>query len=101
MRWLKRFLASDDPIVKLVAALTEPEAQMRRELLENNGLPAMVKDVGGGLSAYGATPPFAFDLFVKQSDAERAAEILGPLMDATPSKGTDGQGNGSGDGYVR
>ena len=101
MRWLKRFLSTDDPIVKLVAALTEPEAQMRRELLENNGLAAMVKDVGGGLSAYGATPPFAFDLFVKQSDAERAAEILGPLMDATPSEDGPPDGNGAGDGYAR
>ncbi len=101
MRWLKGLLASDDPIVKLVAALSEPEAQMRRELLENNGVPAMVKDVGIGLSAYGASPPFGFDLFVKKSDAERAAEILGPLMDASPPDGDSSEGNGSGDGYAR
>ncbi|MCI0850065.1 MAG: DUF2007 domain-containing protein [Chloroflexi bacterium] len=101
MRWLKRFLASEDPIVKLVAALTEPEAQMRRELLENEGVAAMVKDVGIGLSAYGATPPFGFDLFVNRKDAERAAEILGPLIDATPPENDISEGNGSRDGYTR
>ena len=101
MRWLKRFLASEDPIVKLVAALTEPEAQMRRELLENDGVAAMVKDVGIGLSAYGATPPFGFDLFVNRKDVERAAEILGPLMDATPRDEDLSDGNGSRDGYTR
>ena len=85
MRWLKAFFASDDPIVKLVAALSEPEAQMRRELLENEGVPAMVKDRGGGLYAIGGVVPFGSDLFVKQSDVGRAAEILGPLMDTTPA----------------
>lgn len=84
MRWLKRFLSSDDPIVRLIAAMTEPEAQMRRELLESEGVPAMVKDRGGGLHAVGGSVPFGFDLFVKQSDTERAAKIIGPLMDATP-----------------
>jgi len=94
MRWLRGFFQSEDPIIKLVAALSEPEAQMRRELLENNGVPAMVKDVGGGMSAYGAAPHFGFDLFIKKSEAERAAEILGPLMDASPNE--DGPANGSG-----
>ncbi len=94
MRWLKRFLATDDPIVKLVAALTEPEAQMRQELLENESVPAMVKNVGALQSHL--QQPFSqdFDLFVKRSDAERAAEVLGPLMDATPAE--DGPSGGQG-----
>ncbi|MCH8008802.1 MAG: DUF2007 domain-containing protein [Chloroflexi bacterium] len=88
MRWLKRFLSNGDPIVKLVGALSEPEAEMRKELLERGGVPAMVKDMGFGFSAYGATPPFGFDLFVKQSDMERAEELLGSLMDAVPREDT-------------
>ncbi len=106
MRWLKQFLSSDDPIVTLVGALSEPEAQMRRELLERRGVPAMVKNVAGDSSAYGAASPYGFDLFVKRSDSELAEEILGPLIDATPpedapSDGPDGQANGAGDGYTR
>ncbi len=93
MQWLKRFLTSDDPIVKLVGTLSEPEAQMRRELLEQRGVPAMVKNMVGDSSAYGAASPFGFDLFVKRSDSELAEEILGPLMDtsigdATPEDGS-------------
>ena len=101
MRWLKRFLASDDPIVKLIAALTEPEAQMRRELLENEGVPAMVKNTGALQSHLQLPFPQDFDLYVKKSDLERAAETLGPLIDATPPDEDLSEGNGSGDGYVR
>ncbi|MCH8008801.1 MAG: DUF2007 domain-containing protein [Chloroflexi bacterium] len=101
MRWLKRFLASDDPIVKLIAALTEPEAQMRRELLENEGVPAMVKNTGALQSHLQLPFSQDFDLYVKKSDLERAAETLGPLIDATPPDEDLSEGNGSGDGYVR
>ncbi len=99
MRWLRGFFSSDDPIVKFVGALNETEARMRRELLEREGVPAMVRNVAGDTSAYGAAPLYGFALFVKQSDVERAEEILGPLMDTSqaesgPPEGPDGQGNG-------
>ena len=99
MRWLRGFFSSDDPIVKFVAALNETEAQMRREILEREGVPAMVRNVEGDTSAYGAAPLYGFALFVKQSDAERAEEILGPLMDTAQAEaerfeGPDGQSNG-------
>ncbi len=94
MRWLKRFFSSDDPIVKLLSALNETEARMRRELLEREGLPAMVRNVAGDTSAYGAAPLYGFALFVKQSDAERAAEILGPLMDTSQAEAGPSGGEG-------
>ena len=94
MRWLKRFLSSDDPIVRLIAAMTEPEAQMRRELLERSGVPAMVKNMAGDSSAYGAASPYGFDLFVKRSDSELAEEILGPLIDNAPAEAAPDEGNG-------
>ena len=81
MRWLRRFFSSADPIVKLVAALGEPEAEMWRGLLANNEIVAMVKYMGA-LGGSTQRPGFTndFDLFVKQSDLERAREVLGPLL---------------------
>ncbi len=82
MRWLRKFFYSDDEVVMLVAALTEPEAEMRRELLDNEGIVAMVKNKSGLSYMWGSGAlPFDrnFDLFVKQSDLERAEEILGPF----------------------
>ena len=106
MRWLRDFFRSENPLVKLVAALTEPEALMRRELLDRNGLPAMVKNTGALQSHLQLPFSQDYDLYVKRSDAEQAAEILGPLMDVNPpeggpSSGNGGRGNGSGAGYVR
>lgn len=101
MRWLRGFFSSGDPIIKLAGALSEPDALMRRELLEKNGIAALMKNMSGDSAAYGAASPFGFGLFVKQSDAERAAGILGPLMDASPDETTPGDGNGAGDGAAR
>lgn len=67
-----------DPIVRVRAALTEPDAEMWRTLLVNNGVPAMVKNVGSGFWRMGQPSSFSpdYDLFVRQSDLERAEEIL-------------------------
>ena len=43
MPWLRRFFYSDDPIVKLLGGMMEPEAKMWREMLENEGIPAHTK----------------------------------------------------------
>ncbi len=99
MRWLKGFFSSGDPIVRLIGGLNEPEAQMHRERLEREGVPSMVKDVAGGAATFETVRPFGFALFVRQSDAEQAAEILGPVMDtsqaeAASSEGPNGQGYG-------
>jgi len=83
MRWLRGFFGERDPLVAVAAAISEPEALMWRELLENNGVPAMVKNVNP-LSVTQAFPtPFSdYDLYVKQSDLERAEEILAPMLDS-------------------
>lgn len=102
MRWLRGFLTSGDPIVRLLAALSEPEALMRRELLEREGVPAMVKNTGTLQSHLQLPFSQDFDLYVRQADVERAEEILGPLMDphaAVEEELTDG--NGAGDGYAQ
>ena len=82
MRWLRRFFSSGDPIVKLVAALSETEAQMSRDILEDNGIPAMVKNMNFLTVAQQAgSIGNDYDLFVKQSDLERARELLSPQLD--------------------
>lgn len=84
MRWLRRFFYSDDPIVKVAAAMNKPEAEMWREMLENDGIPSMVKNITGGyLYEYGNATLMRpdFDLFVKQSDLERAREALGRMLE--------------------
>jgi len=91
MRWLRRFFYSDDPIVKLVGALSEPEAEMWRELLAEDGVVAMVKYTGA-LGGHGYRGGRDFDLFVKQSDLGLAREILAPTSE--PGKRIPGEENG-------
>jgi hypothetical protein len=79
MRWLRDFFRDRDPLVKIAAGLSEPEAQMWRELLENNGVPAFIKNMDF-LSAYGASSGNAYDMWVKEADAERALDILRPML---------------------
>ena len=81
MRWLRRFFYSDDPIVRLATGLLEPEAEMWQELLAKNGIRAMVRNMDVLSVAYGASPSNNFDMWVKQSDLERAREILAPLLE--------------------
>ena len=49
MDWLRRFFYSDDPEVKVAAALSELEAKMWQEMLANNQIPAAVKNITGGI----------------------------------------------------
>jgi len=78
--WLRRFLYSGDPIVKVAAGFSEPEALMYKELLENNRIPAMVKNTRFESVAYGWSIGNECDLFVRRSDLARARELLGPLV---------------------
>ena len=77
MRWLREFFSSGDPIVKLAGALSETEAQMLRDILQDNGVPAMVKNMNFLTVAHEAgSLGNDYDLFVRQSDLERARELL-------------------------
>ena len=83
MRWLRGFFREQDPLVRVVAGVSEPEAFMWRELLENNGIPAMAKNMSALSVTYALPSPFSdYDLYVKQSDLERAQEVLAPAVDA-------------------
>ena len=84
MRWLRRFFYSDDPDVKVADGLSEFDAGISEELLRNNGIIAMKKNV----SAYydRLWRPFfpwarQFALSVKRSDLPRARRILEAVLD--------------------
>ena len=84
MGWLRRFLYSDDPEVKLASGLSELEAKMWQELLAKNGIHTLAKSANF-LSAYQVAPmPNDYDIWVKQSDLERAREILEPMLEEQP-----------------
>ena len=83
-KWLHRFFYSDDELIKLADGVSEPEAEMARGLLVSNGVPAMIRNmdflsIDGGRMAMPSANNFA--LYVKQSDVQRAIDILGPLLD--------------------
>jgi len=80
MRWLRRFFYSDDPVVKVAGGLSEPEAKMFRELLENDGVVALAKGTSFLSGAYGFSFANDYDLWVKQSDEDRAREVLAPVI---------------------
>lgn len=83
MRWLRRFFYSDDGDVKFVDGLTEFEAASYEELLANNGIVAMWKNMEALYDrAWRPVLPLGnhFALFLKRSDVERAKEILGPML---------------------
>ena len=77
MRWLRNFFYSEDPTVKVRAALSESEALLLRDVLEDSDVPAMFKNMNV-LTVTHEAGSFGtdYDLFVKQSDLARAEEIL-------------------------
>ena len=81
MRWIRSFFYDKDPIIKVAAGLSEPEALMYRELLENNGVAAMVRNMNflSVTREFGSVPG-DFDVLVRQSDSDHAREILRPLV---------------------
>ncbi len=80
MRWLRRFFYSDDPIVKVIGGLLEPEAKMWREMLENEGVPAHTKIMDPVSLSDGGAMGTSTAIFVKQSDLEPARALLAPLL---------------------
>ncbi|OGO50579.1 MAG: hypothetical protein A2148_04850 [Chloroflexi bacterium RBG_16_68_14] len=84
MRWLRRFFYSDDEVVKLADGLSEFDAGIAEELLANEGIIAMKKNMEAVYDRYWRPMlPSAdnFALFVKQSDVKRAIEVLELALD--------------------
>ena len=70
-------LPSPDELVLLTRPQGEPEAQMLRGILEDNGIRSLVKSrdaisvQGGGMG-----PAWAFELWVLRKDLRRSRELL-------------------------
>ncbi len=91
MRWLHKFLYSDDPAVKVAAGISEPEAKMLQELLANDGIQAFIRNMNALSVAYElGTGANDYDMWVKGSDLERAREVLEPLLEPAQLVRQDG-----------
>jgi hypothetical protein len=72
--WRRRREPDPGDLVKIASAGNQAVAEMWREVLANEGIPALAR-IAGPLTAY-ATFASPHDLLVAAGDAERAREIL-------------------------
>ena len=87
--WLRRLLSGDesdaperlpspDELVLLAQPGGEPEALMLRDLLEQQGIVAMVRNRDAASARGGGWgPPWAYELWVRRGDLARAREVVG------------------------
>ncbi len=70
-------LPSPDGLVLLTRPHGEPEAQLLRQILEDNGIRSMVKNRDAvGVDGGGWGPAWAYELWVLRKDLRRAREVL-------------------------
>lgn len=78
-------LPSPDALVLLARPHGEAEAQLLRDMLDQEGVRSMVKNLDPVSSrAGGMGPPWAYELWVLRRDLRRAREILGTEGEARP-----------------
>jgi len=65
-----------DNIRFLMTAPNEPLARLWEQVLQDAGIPVLVRPGGPGAGAWGSVATFEHDLFVRESDLERAREIV-------------------------
>ena len=71
-------LPSPDELVIVVKPNGEAEAQLFRDMLEQEGIRSMIRNNDASSArAGGMGPPWAYDLLVLRKDLRRAREILG------------------------
>jgi hypothetical protein len=80
LKWLRKFFYSDDEFVRLAAGLLEPEAEMWREILSNEGVRSFTKILDPIALSDGRATGLNVGIFVKRSDLERARQVLGPRL---------------------
>ncbi len=67
---------NDQPVVLLTKIANEPLAQMTREFLASEGIKVMLKPGGPGFGGWGSAANLEHELYVLQSQADEAREIL-------------------------
>lgn len=68
-------MADRQRIVPLDTYPNEMEAQMMAQILEGNGIPAVIQPMGGGYGALGVTQFIHHRVYVPEDDLKRAKEI--------------------------
>ena len=71
----------NESLVFVARAPNEIVATMWKGILEENGVQSMLKSVSFMESAQYAHSLFPFDIYVLDSDAEKAREILTPFLE--------------------
>ena len=65
-----------DDIRYLMTAPNEPMARLWEQVLQDAGIPVLVRPGGPGAGAWGSVATFEHGLFVREGDLERAREII-------------------------
>lgn len=73
-------------IVPLDTFPNEMEAQLAAQVLQGEGVPVVVKPLGGGYGVFGVTPFIHHRVYVPEDMLERAREVLqaGPEPEPEP-----------------
>lgn len=66
-------------VVYLTTIPNEPLALLSADVLRQEGIETMIRPGGGGFGAWGSVATFAHELYVVDSERERALEILRSL----------------------
>lgn len=66
----------NEPIVYLATVPNEPLARMWAEILEDEGIPVMLKPLGPGYGAWASAATFEHELYVLKSQLARAQTII-------------------------
>ncbi len=72
----------DGKIVYLTTVPNEPLAQLSADILRQEGIASMVRASGAGVGAWGSAATLSHDLYVVDSERERALEILDSFNEA-------------------
>lgn len=73
-----------DDIRYLMTAPNEPMARLWEQVLQEAGIPVLVRPGGPGAGAWGSVATFEHGLFVREGDLERAREIIAAEGDEGP-----------------
>jgi hypothetical protein len=65
-----------DDIRYLMTAPNEPMARLWEQVLQDAGIPVLVRPGGPGAGAWGSVATFEHGLYVREGDLERAREII-------------------------
>ncbi len=82
----------DGKIVYLTTISNEPLAQLSADVLRQEGIETMMRASGAGIGAWGSAASLSHDLYVVDSERERAVEILRSLDEEEDEEAPNGFG---------